>query len=105
MDSGRLAEISSFDELGDFACLELDALTTLDFQLAADEGGVRWAGGEPVRYDPEGGLAIFKSDERGLVYVLSRTSGFDLAGQADLRRLAAFVRTHGSSHLYELATL
>jgi hypothetical protein len=103
-NAARLAEITSVDDLADFTCLELDAMTTLDFETIVVEVKVKWAAGKPIQYDPDGGMAIFKIDEKGLSYVLQRSSELDEAKQADLRKLADFVRAHGSSHLYEFAT-
>jgi len=100
----RLADIASVDDLADFICLELDTMATLDFQTIVVDGGVKWAQGKPIQYDPDSGMAIFKIDEKGLSYVLGRAAELDTAKQADLRKLAEFVRAHGSSHLYEFAT-
>jgi hypothetical protein len=103
-NAARLAEISSIDDLEYFICLDLDAMTTLDFQTMVLEGGLKWAQGKPIQYDPDRGMAIFKIDEKGLSYVLGRAADLDEAQQAELGKLADFVRTHGNSHLYEFAT-
>ena len=94
----RLAEIMSVDDLADFVCLELDTMAAVDFQTIVIDGGVQWAQGEPIQYDPDSGMAIFKIDEKGLSYVLGRAADFDEDKQADLRKLADFVRAHGSSN-------
>jgi hypothetical protein len=103
-DPSRLAAITSVDDLDDFTCLELDTITTLDFQTIVVDGGVRWAEGKPVQHDPDSGMAIFKLDEKGLAYVLGRASELDEAKQADLAKLADFVRAHGSSRMYEFTS-
>jgi hypothetical protein len=103
-DAARLAEITSPEDVDELTWLGLDTMTTLDFETLVVDGKVKWAAGDPVVYDPASGMAIFKIDEKGLRYVLNRASGLDEAKQADLRKLADFVRAHGSSDLYELAT-
>ena len=100
----RLGSITSVNDLDDFSCLELATMTTLDFETIVREAGVQWAEGEPIHYDPDGGMAIFKVNEQGLSYVLGCGSKLDEAQQADLRKLADFVRANGSSNIYELAT-
>jgi hypothetical protein len=103
-DLARLAEITSVDDLDDFTCLELDTMTTLDFQTIVGEGGVKWAKGKPIQYDPDSGMAIFQIDEKGLSFVLSSAEKLNKAQQADIRKLADFVKANGSSHIYEFAT-
>src|SRR4051812_42541043 len=103
-DASRLAEINSVHELEDFVCLELETMATLDFETIVAEGGFKWAQGEPIQFDPDGGMAIFKIDEKGLSYVLERLGEFDKAKQAELQKLADFVRAHGKAHLYEFAS-
>lgn len=100
----RLAEITSVDDLDNFTCLNLDTMITLDFQQIVASAGVQWAEGEPLQDDPDSGMAIFKVNEKGLAYVLAHTSELDAVHQADVRKLAKFVKTHGSSNIYELAT-
>jgi hypothetical protein len=102
-DSSRLTEITSAEDLSGFATLELDAMITLDFEMLANEAGVRWAESEPVHFDEEGGRALFKVNETGLLYVLGRATKLTEVQKSDLSKLAAFVRAHGSSHIYELA--
>jgi hypothetical protein len=87
----RLAEIASVADLDRFTCLELDTMTTLDFQAAAARAGVKWAEGKPIRYSPEQGMALFKVHEQGLSCLLDAAAGFDAAQQADLDKLAEFV--------------
>jgi len=103
-NTSRLAKVTSVDDLSEFTCLELDTMTTLEFQTIVVEGGVKWAQGKPIRYDPDSGMAIFKIDEKGLAYVLGRAAELDETKEADLRKLADFTRAHGSSQLYEFAT-
>jgi hypothetical protein len=68
-DPSRLAEITSVEDLGGFVTLELEVMITLDFEMLAGEGGVRWAESEPIHFDEEGGMALFKVNETGLLYV------------------------------------
>jgi hypothetical protein len=101
----RLQAIAGVDDLVQFTCLELDCLVSLDFELILVNSGCRWAADhDPVMYDPEAGLALFKIDEAGLAAVLQLGPTLSADQAADIEKLAAFVRLHGRANLYEYAT-
>lgn len=103
-DESRLAAIASVEDLDGFIHVDLDAMTTVDLASFATAAKVRWAEGEPVKFDQEGGLAIFKISEAGIGYLISHISDVPEEYRDDARRLAAFVEKNGKSHIYELAT-
>lgn len=100
----RLASLSNFDDLEEFQTVELDLMTTLDFQMLVGDGGKKWTDGEPLLFDPGGGVAVFKVNPAGLKYVLGKAKGLEKEQAADIRKLAEFVRKHGSETIYEVAT-
>jgi hypothetical protein len=103
-DPQTLSSIGSVEDLEGFVYLELDRLITLDLEILAGSGGYRWASSEPIVYDPDGGMAIFKIDDRGLDYILKYADDENSLDREDLQKLAKFVQINGNSNIYELAT-
>jgi hypothetical protein len=103
-DRARLAAITSMDEIDNFIHVDLDAMTTIDFESFEMPANIRWSEGEPVVYDEEGGLAIVKVSEAGLAYLLEHAAEVPDEHQDDVRTLAEFVAKNGGAHIYELAT-
>jgi hypothetical protein len=103
-DPSRLARIQSIDDLDNFVCLNLDVMGTIDFAGLLADSGFSWSEGDPIQFDPDGGMAIFKLNADGLTFALTQASKLDQMQQIDLRQLAEFLRLHGSSDIYELAT-
>jgi hypothetical protein len=99
-----LTEIVDFDDLDNFICLELDRMITLDLEIFANLGGVKWAESQPLVYRPDDGLAIFKLARSGLVYLLKYPIEQHIEHRDDLSKLIEFVRMHGIDCIYELAT-
>src|SRR5687767_10769365 len=85
-DRDRLATIGDVDDLDGLTTVELDTLMSIDFELMTSEAGLHWSEGEPVLYDLEGGLAVFKVSPEGMKLVLSRESELDECQRADVRR-------------------
>jgi hypothetical protein len=103
LERDRLAKIS-VNDLDDFLLVQMDVLATLDFQLMASEAGLTWSEGEPVFYDPEDGLAIFKVSSEGIRFALGRADDLDEDQRADLSRLKNFTERYGTETIYEFAT-
>jgi hypothetical protein len=103
-DPSRLAQIKSVDDLDGFVCLNLGVMNTLDFSGLFAGSGLSWAEGDPIQFDPDGGMAIFKLNANGLTFALTQSSKLDKMQQTDLHKLAEFLRLHGSSDIYEFAT-
>lgn len=101
----RLAKITCLDDLREFFRVELDTLTTVDFESIVGDEGIEWTEGEPIRFDPETGLAIHKVSEEGLAYVLQRAPALDDTMQRDLQRLASFVQKSEASTIFEVTYL
>ncbi len=99
-----LLEIADLDDLGNFICLELDRMITLDLEIFANLGDVSWAESQPIVYRPDDGLAIFKIARSGLVYLLQYPIEEHTEHRDDLSKLVEFVRMHGIDCIYELAT-
>lgn len=92
------------EALGEFDHVSLDMLCTLDFEMATSKFGFKWMTGEPLVYDAENGFVIAKISPGGVASVLNEQNEFDEEQAADLETLRAFVKTHGTENLYELAT-
>jgi hypothetical protein len=103
-DPSRLARITSVEDLDDLSHVDLDAMTTIDFESLATAGNVAWAEGDPIQFDEDGGIALFKVSEAGLSYLLSHAASVPEEYQQDVRTLAEFVAKNGTAHIYELAT-
>lgn len=95
---GLLLEIGSFD------CLELDRMVTLDLEILANLGGVKWAKSQPIVYGPDDGLAIFKIARSGLTYLLRYPIGKHTEHREDLSKILEFVQMYGIDYIYEMAT-
>lgn len=102
-DRDRIATIRSTEDLDKFNCLYLDVLITLDFEMMLRDSDLQWVAGQPIFYDPEG-LAVFELDTSGLNAVLQQVTNLDDRQQADIRKLADFVRAHPKSSFYEFGT-
>jgi hypothetical protein len=100
----QLVAIDSVDSLDDFVCLELTRMITIDFEILASSGGVRWAESPPILYLPDDGMAIFKINESGLSYILKLAVDRTSEHRVDLTALAMFADLHGATDLYEVAT-
>lgn len=98
----RLGE--DHEALDEFEHVNLDSLCTLDFEKAVAESGLRWMLGQAVFHDEENGVALAKISPEGLAFLLNGRHEFDEEQAADLKTLRAFVGTHGSEYVYELAT-
>jgi len=92
------------EALDEFEHVNLDALCTLDFETAVAESGIRWMKRDPVVYDEDEGVALVKISPEGLAFILNGQHDFDEDQIADLETLRAFVSTHGTENIYELAT-
>jgi hypothetical protein len=103
-DCDRLASITCVDDLDELNCLYLDVLITLDFEMMLSDTDKRWADGQPIYYDPDDGLAIFKIDSDSLAEVLKIRDDLDEEQRSDLQKLANFVRDNPESDFYEVAT-
>jgi hypothetical protein len=103
-DRDRLASIACMDDLDELNCLYLDVLITLDFEMMLSDTDKNWSDGQPIHYDPDDGLAIFKIDTASLAEVLKITANLDEEQRADLQKLANFVRDNPRSDFYEVAT-
>ena len=57
----RLATIRCADDLDGFVLVELDVMTTLDFELLTTEAGLDWTDGDPIVFDPDGGWRFLGS--------------------------------------------
>jgi hypothetical protein len=102
VDQERLAELQHDIEcLDDMTIVELDSLSTLDFELACPSG-IRWSDGEPVVYGE--GLAVLRISTSALAYILESSGFSDPVQLEDLVKLRNFVSVHGSDHLYEFTT-
>jgi hypothetical protein len=99
-----LLEISEVDDLNNFSCIELDRMMTLDLEILADRGGVKWSGAKPIVYDSDAGMAIFKIERSGLIYLLEYPIDEQTEHREDLSKLVDFVRMHGIDRIYEFAT-
>ena len=102
-NADRLAELD-IENLDDFQVLELDELMTIDFESALADSESSWAEGEPIQYDPESGMALFKVAEEGLSDVLANDNWFDDDQSEDVEKLKAFISANGTANIYELAT-
>lgn len=105
-DVERLNEIEAIDDLEDFKTVDLEVLTTLDFQefVEAMDGGPQWADEDALFLDEEAGIALFKVYAAGLRAVLQMEKALHPDQRRDLDALQAFVDQHGVEHIYELAT-
>ncbi|PSB48132.1 hypothetical protein [Chamaesiphon polymorphus] len=103
-DPQALSSIASIEDLESFVYVELDRLVTLDLEILAGSGDCKWASSEPIVYDPDGGMAIFKIDDRGLAYIIKCSADENSLDREDLQKLAKFVQINGNSNIYELAT-
>ncbi|WP_310481246.1 hypothetical protein [Chamaesiphon sp. VAR_48_metabat_403] len=99
-----LLEIENIDDLGRFTCIELDRMATLDLEIFANLGGVKWAESQPSVYRPDEGLAIFKIATSGLIYLQQYSIEAHSEHCEDLSKLVEFVKRHGIDRIYELAT-
>ena len=102
-DSSRLFDLE-VDDLEDLTCVEMDRLTTIDFESLAERGNVSWASDAPLRFEEDTGLVLFKVSPDGLKHAVSVTKGLSREKLADLRKLEAFLEQHGFDHIYEFAT-
>jgi hypothetical protein len=100
----RLASVACMDDLDELNCLYLDMLITLDFEMMLSGTDRKWTDGQPIYYDPDDGLAIFKIDADSLAEVLKIRENLDNERRADLQKLAKFVRDNPRSDFYEAAT-
>ena len=103
-DPSRLKTISDVEDLTDFVCLELDTLATIDFETIIGNSDKKWTDGTPILFDEDAGMALFNINEEGLLHVLSQGSKLNKEQAQDHDKLAEFVRTHGSSDIYEFTT-
>lgn len=103
-DPSRLATIAFVDDIDDFVHGDLDAMTTIDFEMLCMRGSVAWLESEPVLFDDEGGMATCQVSDAGLSYLLDHAADVPEEYRGDVRKLAEFVAKRGKSHIYELAT-
>ena len=99
-----LLEISEVDDLNNFTHIELDRMITLDLEIITERGGVKWSGSQPIVYDPDAGMAIFKIERSGLIYLLEYPIDERAEHREDLSKLINFVRMYGIDCIYEFAT-
>lgn len=106
--TGNEAQLSTLaddlDMLDDFTHVSLEELGTLDFETVCSSSSIRWSSPQPVIYDEENGLAIFKVQPEGIEHVLCNRERFSTAQHSDLKLLADFVAENGIDSIYELAT-
>jgi hypothetical protein len=103
-DRSRLAAVQSPEDIDAFEHVDLDRMITLDFVEFLGAAGVAWTDGEPVHFSEEEGAALFKVAAVGLTYALDHADDFPSDCQADLQKLAAFIRKNGVANVYEYAT-
>jgi hypothetical protein len=103
-DPQQLLAIESADDLDCFIKLELERMITLDFEILANSGHVKWSASEPIVYNPDAGMAIFKIEKSGLVYLLQYPIDEQTEHREDLSKLVDFVRMYGIDCIYEFAT-
>ena len=92
------------DDLDDFRHCSLEALTTLDFELALQGSGIRWTQGQPVVHDEEAGLIVFQVNPIGLQAVLAPSSPLRVSHPDDISVLREFVDENGAANIHELVT-
>jgi hypothetical protein len=100
----RFEALKSSDDLDGFERVDLNILTTIDFTEILAESELDWVAGEPLLYDEEAGIALFRIDPLGLMSVLDGEHGFGDEGIEDLESLRVFVDLHGADHIFELST-
>jgi hypothetical protein len=105
-DAERLNEIETVEDLDRFTTVDLDVLTTLDFQemVEAMDGNPQWADDDALIFDEGAGLAIFRVHASGLKAILAIESALHPDKRRDIDALQAFVDRHGFDDIYELAT-
>ena len=79
-------------------------MTSIDFETFLAAANIDWTEGDPVQFDEDGGMSIFKVSEAGLSYLLSHAADVPEEYHDDMRTLAEFITKYGKSHIYELAT-
>lgn len=102
-DTNRIKQFQ-VDAMPDYHCVALDALNTLDFQTIADSGNISWSESEPVIYNEDEGVALFKLKPEGLTYFLENANKLSKGQLKDKSEIEVFLNKHGCENIYEYAT-
>jgi hypothetical protein len=102
-DRSKVAAVREPDDLDQVTHVHLDGMITLDFEEALGTAGVTWTDGEPLHFNEEEGVALFKVNETALAHLLEHVADFPEEHRADVQKLVAFVTQHGIANIYEYA--
>lgn len=92
------------EAISQFAHVELEQLITLDFEEICSASNTSWAIGDPIVFDEESGIAIFRINPDGLTFVIGQKTSLNSVESTDIALLESFVKEHGVNHIYEVAT-
>jgi hypothetical protein len=96
--------VQDLETIDRFAYVEMESLITLDFEIVCQSYGVQWASTQPVVYDEEAGLTIFKVVREGIRCTIGYKDHFRNNQLPDIEAFEGFIAMHGADHIYELAT-
>lgn len=92
------------DNLDRLRHIALERLITLDFETAMQGTGMKWALGNPVAYDADAGIAIFKVNPQALQEVFACKTKLEAISVEDANSFRQFLHENGFENIYELAT-
>lgn len=103
-EPSRLRALRSPDALDDLDFIQLEVMSTLDFESILGAEDLDWAEGPAVLLDEARGVAVFKISEAALLYVLAHKQGLNVHQRSDISELSRFVLDRGAGHIYEFTT-
>lgn len=100
----RLRALVSPDALDDLDFIQLEVMSTLDFESILGAEDLDWTEGPAILLDEAKGVAVFKISEAALLYVLAHKQGLDVHQRSDISELSRFVLDRDPKHIYEYTT-
>lgn len=96
-------------EKEEFKKIELDYLTTIDFEIITRQNNTNWhSENNPVFYDENNGLVICHISKIGLTTLIEFNGELDNIDKktlnSDILKLKDFYNQYGGDNLYELVT-
>lgn len=103
-EPSRLRALVRPDALDDLDFVQLEVMSTLDFEAILGAEDLDWHEGPAILLDERRGVAVFKVSEAALLYVLAHKQGLDVHQRHDISELSRFVVDRDAKRIYEYTT-